>query len=218
MQLIKRPKNYNYGELHTSSGSKFDYPETCPCCEANGAEVKDSWYHKFAYECGGKWEWKSQIQNHTNKVYGRCGLDDKYEEQERVAMFAIFYSSFCNWSIFSSIEGVNSVKENVLHKMKERWSAPNDYRKEYRNWVEENYEKYIEQVKELCNHHRHVDPRLICGFDEDENAVYVTDWKEISERLNEIGFNEYGSLQFHKSGSMGKSLTTWWKNSVVESV
>ena len=218
MQLIKRPDDYSYTELHTPQGSKFNYPETCPCCGAKGSEVEDSWYHKFSYECGGVYEWKSQIQNHTAKVWGKCGLDEKYEEQERVVMLAVFYSSFCNWSMFQSIEGVNSVKENMLHKMKDRWSAPNDYRKGYRKWVDENYEKYIEQVRDLCNHHRYVDPRLICGFDEDNNAIYTTDWKEIADRLNEVGFNEYGDLQFYKSAGMGKSLTAWWKHSEIENV
>ena len=218
MKLIKRPTNYSYGELHTPSGSKFDYPETCPCCGANGNEVEDSWYHKFVYECGGEWEWKSQIQNHTDKVWGTCGLDAKYAEQERLVMFAIFYGSFCNWAMFSGIEGVESVKEHVLYKMKNKWSAPDDYVKSYVEWAEENYEKYIDKIKELCNHHRHVDARLICGFDEDENAIYVTDWKEIAERLNEIGFNEYGNLQFYKSNIGTRSLTTWWEDSMVESV
>lgn len=214
MQLIKRPDNYIYGELHTPANTKFDYPDTCPCCGAPGKEV-ETWYHKFAYDCGGEWEWKSQIQNHTDKVWGRCGLDKKYAEQERVVILAIFYRSFCNWSMFHNLEGVNSIKEHVLYKMTHKWSAPDDYRERYRKWVSENFDEQIERIKSWNEYGRYVDPRLICGFDESDNPVYETDWEEISKRLNEIGFNEYGNLQFHKAGSMDKSLTKWWKAEIV---
>ncbi len=196
--LIKRPENYSYRELWTPRGNKFDYPKKCPCCGAKGHEVKGSFYHKFAYECGGEWEWKSQIQNHTDKVYGKCGLDKKYEEQENVVMFAIFYDSFCNWTVFKHIEGVNSVKEHVIYKMKNFWSAPSDYKREYIKWVEENFDKYFDIVKEICK--SDIDVRLICGFNKDMSPFYITDWKEIAHRINVVGFNEYGQLQFYKFG------------------
>lgn len=233
MQLIKRPQNYSYDELWTPSGKKFDYPETCPCCGAPGKEVEDSWFHQFAYDCGGGWQWKSQIQNHTDKVYGKCGLDAKYAEQERVAMLIIIYNSFCNWTVFPKeikIENTlkleqhgPTIKDHVVYKIS--WSGGNrlqqsmDYVKSYTKWVEENFDKYkpiIDKCLGKENYGKYIDPRLICGFDEDWNPEYVTDWEEVSKRLDEIGFNEYGNLQFYNSRGLGsRSLTKWWKKEVV---
>lgn len=222
MQLIKRPENYNYKELCTPAGEHFNYPETCPCCGAMGSEKKD-FYHKFVYERGGEWKWKSQIQNHTNIVYGSCGLEEKYAEQDRLAMLIIIYNSFCNWSMFPKelkIGGEPTIKDHVIYKIsfqgQQRLSHPKDWVDKFTKWVEENFDKYkpvIDNCLGKDNHGRYVDPRLICGFDEDLNPIYVTDWEEIATRLNEIGFNEYGNLQFYKSWN--KTLTKWWETAAV---
>lgn len=50
------------------------FPDTCPACgAAKSAETGNGgWNAKAAYACGGSYESKPQIQNHTDKWWGSC--------------------------------------------------------------------------------------------------------------------------------------------------
>lgn len=69
-----------YPELSQTRGIRIapplEFPPVCPVCQA--AKVTDTgadaWAHKrtAAYACGGAYTHKPQIQNHTDKWWGKC--------------------------------------------------------------------------------------------------------------------------------------------------
>jgi len=46
------------------------FPDTCPTCNAPATTKQIG---EARYECGGRYGPKPQIQNHTDKFWGRCG-------------------------------------------------------------------------------------------------------------------------------------------------
>jgi hypothetical protein len=48
-----------------------EFPAACPAC---GAEVqaRGNFFHPVTYACGGSYDEKPQIQNHTDVWWGRC--------------------------------------------------------------------------------------------------------------------------------------------------
>lgn len=64
-----------YDEIHIPSeyGTSPDFPDTCPACGAKEVERKMGWLGHNKYACGGGFKIKPQIQNHTDKWWGRCG-------------------------------------------------------------------------------------------------------------------------------------------------
>ena len=57
-----------------SRGVKIDppkFPAKCPACKALAVTTTAT---SCRYACGGKYEQKSQIQNHTDYFWGACGL------------------------------------------------------------------------------------------------------------------------------------------------
>lgn len=50
------------------------FPSACPCCGAALVETKEGeWSASAQYACGGTYEPKPQIQNHTRVWWGVCG-------------------------------------------------------------------------------------------------------------------------------------------------
>ena len=219
MELIKRPKNFNYQEIQvpigTANGATF--PEACPCCGAERTEATKGFLARAEYACGGKYESIPQIQNHTDKYMGACGEEELYNEQERVAKLIVLYNMFCNWTLFPKAlkEKIKepTVKDHVVHRLEWSYngngsilSAPKDFVDSFVKWVDENFDKYKPVIDKCLGkdaNGRYLDPRFICGFDEEWNPVYVTDPTECMIRLSEVGYNEYGKVQFHKSFTPG---------------
>lgn len=219
MKMIKRPTNYSYSEICTPIGTanQDTFPKECPCCGAEREEVKSGFPVKALYSCGGSYESIPQIQNHTDKFRGACGQEEKYNEQERVAMLAVIYNSFCNWTVFPKelkIEILEpTVKDHFIHKISwtggNRLAHPKDFVDSYVNWVKVYFDKYkpvIDKCLGKDTHGRYIDPRFICGFDDEWNPIYVISHTEAMERLIEIGYNEYGNLQFYKNHFGGRSM------------
>jgi len=52
-----------------------DFPKTCPTCSAPFTRISTGNVYDAGawYSCGGKYERKSQIQNHTDYFWGECG-------------------------------------------------------------------------------------------------------------------------------------------------
>lgn len=51
------------------------FPDKCPNCSAPAIGGKDgnTFWASVRYECGGGYDPKPQIQNHTHKWWGHCG-------------------------------------------------------------------------------------------------------------------------------------------------
>jgi hypothetical protein len=66
------------GEVRTQHKQGLPvFPDTCPVCGAATvphpkAETHGRDYHPIAYACGGSYDHKPQIQNHTDKWWGTC--------------------------------------------------------------------------------------------------------------------------------------------------
>jgi hypothetical protein len=63
---------YIYDELTTPFGGRLPtFPEACPKCAAP-ATAHGNRFHPVTYACGGAYDEKPQIQNHTDVWWGRC--------------------------------------------------------------------------------------------------------------------------------------------------
>lgn len=66
--------NYTGGGAWVPKQATPTPPATCPACGASSIEVDATVYQQLArYSCGGAYNYKSQIQNHTDKWWGHCG-------------------------------------------------------------------------------------------------------------------------------------------------
>ena len=81
---------YIYDELSQPSGRYFEkqgsdayptYPDVCPFCGAAIVKDERDFFNGPVYGCGGQYTSKSQIQNHTDKWWGHCPIN---EEQARL--------------------------------------------------------------------------------------------------------------------------------------
>lgn len=77
MPTKKERVRFGYEELWqpASVDAAPTFPDACPCCEAkvDPDAVSDETYRPGpVYLCGGQYVFKSQIQNHTDKWWGRC--------------------------------------------------------------------------------------------------------------------------------------------------
>ena len=64
-----------YPEIHSRRGDRDylpDFPEHCPICGANRYAIAPG--VTVAYNCGGGYVPKPQIQSHTLKWWGHCGV------------------------------------------------------------------------------------------------------------------------------------------------
>jgi hypothetical protein len=59
------------GSMRSKPSKPLTFPDVCPVC--NAAATTDGDYRGRKYACGGKYETKPQIQNHTEVWWGRCG-------------------------------------------------------------------------------------------------------------------------------------------------
>lgn len=221
MNLIERPKDFDYPEIRVRISTIPDFPDTCPCCDAELVDVKkETISPKAYYACGGKYATIPQIQNHTDKFRGECGEAEPYHEKERVAKLLVVYNMFCNWGMFSKelkekIENP-TIKDHVVYKIRTRLSAPTDWTNGYADWVDENFDKYkhiLDISRGSLNYGRFLDPRFICGFHDDLDKIeflsqisYATDSMETAKRAHTIAFNEYGNLQFYENWHGGSSM------------
>jgi hypothetical protein len=57
------------------------FPDTCPRCGAV-ATARGNFFHPIKYACGGSYEEKPQIQNHTDVWWGRCPVTQAAIEAE----------------------------------------------------------------------------------------------------------------------------------------
>jgi hypothetical protein len=65
-ELALRREDRNRGVL-------WSFPLACPACGAELLDQQDHSLRSFArYACGGAYEDKGQIQNHTDKMWGHC--------------------------------------------------------------------------------------------------------------------------------------------------
>lgn len=73
--------DYVYPEVWAERDAPPVFPEKCPVCggvRVQGSEPGATSYSATAsYFCGGKYELKPQIQTHTDKWWGKCGLAPK---------------------------------------------------------------------------------------------------------------------------------------------
>jgi hypothetical protein len=225
MQLIKRPKNFNYKQIDVPTGAATanTFPTECPCCGAEristDAEMKGV-FSIAEYACGGKYKSIPQIQNHTDKFRGACGEEELFNIQENVARLIVFKNMFYgNWTLFP--EGlkkemgtkVPTVKDHVIYKMSwtggKKLSMPKDHVDRFTKWTEANYDEF-EDVIDNClgknSYGRFLDPRFITGFTADWQPIYTTDPLECMERLHSIVINQYGNLVFSPVQFGGGSL------------
>lgn len=56
-----------------------EFPHHCPVCDAE-ITIRHRW--NCRYECGGGYQSKPQIQNHTEKFWGKCGDPPPDDEEE----------------------------------------------------------------------------------------------------------------------------------------
>lgn len=67
-----------YEEIHTDRDVAPKFPNSCPICglqRTGGSKYGETSYRAFVtYACGGGFELKSQIQRHTDKWWGGCGI------------------------------------------------------------------------------------------------------------------------------------------------
>jgi hypothetical protein len=72
-----RDYSYIYPEIGQSRYPVLEttptFPDTCPVCGA-AATVRGNRYHPVSYACGGSYDDKPQIQNHTDKWWGVCPI------------------------------------------------------------------------------------------------------------------------------------------------
>jgi hypothetical protein len=75
------PNDYRYAHIYPEIAigrverARFplEFPATCPACGARKTSEEKHLLRSFAhYACGGKYEDKPQIQNHTDKWWGSC--------------------------------------------------------------------------------------------------------------------------------------------------
>lgn len=62
-----------YPEIGGPRGREPSLPVFCPTCSAPSIDVRSEW--SAEYECGGRYEPKSQIQTHTDIWSGCCGSE-----------------------------------------------------------------------------------------------------------------------------------------------
>jgi len=79
---------YIYTEIHQSSDSKWikpEFPDACPCCGETLIVPDDpqEYYTGPQFACGGKFEFKPQIQSHTDKWWGTCPVRREEARKER---------------------------------------------------------------------------------------------------------------------------------------
>lgn len=61
-----------------------EFPDTCPECGAAKDEThKSNFYRPVRYECGGTFDIKPQIQNHTDKWWGSCPTKEAERKRYR---------------------------------------------------------------------------------------------------------------------------------------
>ena len=90
-EYAKALRSKCYPELigNKSRGSEIppvDLPNICPVCGAEVSIKEDGEFAKRIYACGGTYEMKPQIQNHTDYFWGTCGDFDRIEKNEYVRM------------------------------------------------------------------------------------------------------------------------------------
>jgi len=217
MNLIKRPKDFSYEQIDVSIGTANEdtFPTSCPCCGAERTGASKGISAKAEYACGGEYDSIPQIQNHTDKFRGACGLEESFNEQERVAMLVVIYNMYCNWTIFPKElkekmgTEVPTIKDHVVFKAKDKLSHPTDWVEGYVKWIDENFDKY-KPVIEVCrgdkSYGRYLDPRFICGFTDEWEPIYETNPIECLKRLEAFGYNEYGGIQFYSRSFGGNGM------------
>ena len=83
---MSNPYRHIYPELwqarRPEQGPTPVFPEACPACSAPAVEHGKLHYHPVTYACGGGYDEKPQIQNHTDKWWGYCPVTKLAIEQE----------------------------------------------------------------------------------------------------------------------------------------
>lgn len=184
--------NFIYPELNQAVGNgKPNYPKTCPICGAGIAVYYADEYNGPTYECGGQYQTKPQIQNHTDKWWGQCPATC----QKKLEVTGVLEADVTVWAVYKN--GIRKLVSSFIYgSLGESYARA--LSKDFpRAWEVNNKIAYIEALGDcsFCLGARFKDGKMIARYDKPYHIKmenYSPVWFEVNEKS--LGSYEYGKI------------------------